>query len=157
MESELRRDLEQLRGSYVVLKPSARLAMIRQRLARAEGESAATRLVAMVAAVEALARSLVVHAPQRPPATAPIRYQQMRTTGAVQLVEEMLKVYGSAPALDVFGPQAWDRFEIATLYRDMLVHECTAPAQDNYLTLVEAAERVLDTLVEVGGLLRVVS
>jgi hypothetical protein len=157
MESALRQDLEQLRGTSVGLKPSARLAMIRQRLAKAEGESAATRLVAVVAAVEALARSLVVHAPHRPPATAPIRYQQMRTTGALQLVEEMLKVYGSGPAVDVFGPQGWDRFEIATLYRDMLVHECTAPPPDNYPMLVEAAERVLDTLVKVGGLLRVVS
>jgi hypothetical protein len=157
MESPLRQDLEQLRSTYVVLKPSARLAMVRQRLAKSEGESAATRLVATLAAVEALARSLVVHAPHRPPATAPIRYQQMRTTGALELVEEALKVYGSPPAVDVFGAQDWDRFEIATLYRDTLVHECTAPAADKYPMLVESAERVLETLVKVGGLLRVVS
>jgi hypothetical protein len=157
MESELRQDLEQLRSGYVVLKPSARLAVIRQRLAKAEAEGSAARLVALIAAVEALARSLVVHAPQRPPATAPIRYQQVRSTGPLELVEEMLRVYGAAAPAGFFGPQAWDRFELATLYRDTLVHECAAPAHDKYPILVEAAEQVLDGLVEVGGLLRVVS
>lgn len=157
MVSALRPELEQLRSSYVVMKPSARLAALRQRLARAEVEGGAARLVAVVAAVEALARSLVVHAPQRSPATAPLRYQQVRTTGALALVDETLRIYGASPAPEFFGAEAWDRFELAQLYRDVIVHECTVPTHDKYPLLIQATERVLEGLVEVGGLLRVVS
>jgi len=157
MVSALRQELEQLRSSYVVMKPSARLAALRQRLAKAEAEGGATRLVAVVAAVEALARSLVVHAPQRSPATAPLRYQQVRSTGALPLVDETLRIYGGPPAAEFFGAEAWDRFELAQLYRDVVVHECTVPGHDKYPLLIQATERVLEGLVEVGGLLRVVS
>ena len=157
MVSALRQELEQLRSSYVVMKPSARLAALRQRLAKAEAEGGATRLVAVVAAVEALARSLVVHAPQRSPATAPLRYQQVRSTGALPLVAETLRIYGAPPASEFFGAEAWDRFELAQLYREVIVHECTVPGHDKYPLLIQATERVLEGLVEVGGLLRVVS
>ena len=157
MVSALRQELEQLRSSYVAMKPSARLAAVRQRLAKSEVEGGATRLVAAVAAVEALARSLVVHAPQRSPATAPLRYQQVRTTGALALVDETLRIYGGPPATEFFGAEAWDRFELAQLYRDVIVHECTVPSHDKYPLLIQATERVLEGLVEVGGLLRVVS
>lgn len=157
MVSALRQDLEQLRSSYVVMKPSARLAAVRQRLAKADVEGGATRLVAVVAAVEALARSLVVHAPQRSPATAHLRYQQVRPTGALQLVTETLRIYGAPPPAEFFGPDPWERFELAQLFRDVIVHECTVPGHDRYPMLVEASQRVLDGLVEVGGLLRVVS
>jgi hypothetical protein len=157
MASALRQELEQLRSSYVVMKPSARLAAVRQRLAKAEVEGGAPRLVAVVAAVEALARSLVVHAPQRSPATAHLRYQQVRSAGALSLVEETLRIYGAPPAGEFFGADAWDRFELAQLFRDVIVHECAVPAHDNYPPLVQATERVLEGLVEAGGLLRVVS
>ena len=157
MVSALRQELEQLRSSYVVMKPSARLAAVRQRLAKAEVDGGAPRLVAAVAAVEALARSLVVHAPQRSPATAPLRYQQVRTAGAMALVEETLRIYGAAPPAECFGGDAWDRFELAQQFRDVIVHECTVPSHDKYPMLIEACDRVLDGLVEAGGLLRVVS
>ena len=157
MVSALRQELEQLRSSYVVMKPSARLAAVRQRLAKVEVEGGAPRLVAVVAAVEALARSLVVHAPQRSPATAHLRYQQVRATGAQALVDETLRIYGASPAAEFFGADAWDRFELAQLYRDAIVHECTVPSHDKYPLLIAASECVLEGLVEVGGLLRVVS
>jgi hypothetical protein len=157
MVSALRQELEQLRSSSVVMKPSARLAAVRQRLAKAEVEGGATRLVAAVAAVEALARSLVVHAPQRSPATAHLRYQQVRATGALPLVEETLRIYGAPPPTEFFGGDAWDGFEVAQLFRDVIVHECTVPGHDRYPLLIQATERVLEGLVEAGGLLRVVS
>jgi hypothetical protein len=157
MVSALRQELEQLRSSYVVMKPSARLAAVRHRLARAESEAGAPRLVTVVAAVEALARSLVVHAPQRSPATAPLRYQQVRSTGALPLVEETLRIYGAPPAPEFFGADDWARFELAQLFRDVIVHECMVPPHDNYTPLVQACERVLEGLVEAGGLLRVVA
>lgn len=50
-----------LRSIYVNSTPRARLGVIRQCLALAEAEIGPTRLVTVVSAVEAFARSIVVH------------------------------------------------------------------------------------------------
>lgn len=156
MVDELRDELEQVRKANAVTKPSARLAAIRQRLARAEGETPPMRLVTMVAAVEALARSLVVHAPGRPPATAHFRYQQVRQKQPVDLVEEAVRLHAAKPAEEQFGAEAWGLFALAVQARNLLVHECSFLGQDKYPALLDAAGRVLEGMVEVAGLLRVV-
>ena len=156
MLDELREELEQLRRSYAAAKPSARLATIRQRLARAEGDTGPTRLVATVSAVEALARSLIVHAPGRPPATAHFRYQQVRNKQPLDLVEEALRLHGGKLPADQVGAQAWALFELAIQVRNLVVHECTVLAHDKYPAMADAAGRVLEAMVEVAGLLRVV-
>jgi hypothetical protein len=156
MSSALNRDLESIRDTSATAKPGSRLVAIRQRLARTEGDAGAMRLVTLVSAVEALARSLVAHAPQRPSSTAPMRYQQIRTTGPVDLVVEMLRLYGAGAAAEVFGDETWRLFELAHQSRNMVVHECTTLPQDSYPPLIAAAERVLDGLVQAGGLLRAV-
>lgn len=156
MVDELRDELEQLRKTYAASKPSARLAVIRQRLARAEGEIGPTRVITTVSAVEALARSLVVHAPGRPPATAHFRYQQVRNKQPLDLVEEALRLHGGKPPAEQVGAQAWTMFELAIQARNLVVHECTFLGQDKYPAMVDAAERVLEGMVEVAGLLRVV-
>ncbi|WP_427914590.1 hypothetical protein ACPWT1_06655 [Ramlibacter sp. MMS24-I3-19] len=156
MLDELRDELDQLRRTYAMSKPSARLAAIRQRLSRAEGESGPTRLITTVSAVEALARSLVVHAPGRPPATAHFRYQQVRNKQPLDLVEEALRLHGGKLPAEQVGTQAWELFELAVQARNLVVHECTTLGQDKYPPMVGAAERVLEAMVEVAGLLRVV-
>lgn len=156
MVDELREELEQLRKTYAASKPSARLAAIRQRLARAEEETGPTRLVTTVSAVEALARSLVVHAPGRPPATAHFRYQQVRNKQPLDLVEEALRLHGGKSPQEQLGPQTWALFGLAVQARNLVVHECTCLGQDKDPRLVDAAEGVLESMVEAAGLLRVV-
>jgi len=156
MLEELREELEQLRKTYAVSKPSARLFIVRQRLARAEDEIGPTRLITTVSAVEALARSLIVHAPGRPPATAHFRYQQVRNKQPLDLVEEALRLHGGKLPAEHVGAQAWALFELAIQARNLVVHECTYLGQDKYPAMIDAAERVLEAMVEVAGLLRVV-
>lgn len=156
MVDELRDELEQLRRTYAGAKPSARLAAIRQRLARADEDGGPTRVVALVSAVEALARSLVVHAPGRPPATAHFRYQQVRSKQPTDLVEEALRLHGGRTPGDHLGAETWALFGLAVQVRNLLVHECTSVSHDKAPRLVDAAERVLESMVEAAGLLRVV-
>jgi hypothetical protein len=157
MVKDSTQELERLRKAVVTSKPGARLVAIRQKLARSEGEPAATRLVTAVAAVEALARSLVVHGPHRPPATAHIRYQQMLFSGPLELVEESLRIHGAGAPVEFFGRETWSLFELAHQFRNLAVHECTSVEAATAAPLIRAAERVLEGLVETGGLLRVVS
>jgi hypothetical protein len=157
MVDALRKELEQLRSSYMTARPPARLASIRQRLARTEGDGGPTRLVTLVSAVEALARSLVVHAPGRPASSSHFRHEQVRTKDPAELVEEALRLHEAKSARDRFGDETWQLFELAAQYRDLVVHECTHPGPDPYPALLAASQHVLDGLVEAGGLPRLVS
>lgn len=153
----LREELEQLRKTYASSRPAARLGVIRQGLARTQAEIGPTRLVAVVSAVEALARSLVVHAPGRPASSSHFRYQQVRQKAPLELVEEALRLYGSDPAARRYGDETWQLFELAHKYRNLVVHECTYLGQDKYSALIAASERVLEGLVIAGGLPRLVA
>lgn len=157
MLDELQEELEQLRRTYAASRPAARLGVIRQRLARADAEIGPTKLVTAVSAVEALARSLVVHAPGRPASTAHFRYQQVRRKGPLELVEEALRLHGALSAVEQYGGETWQLFELAHRYRDMVVHECTYLGQDKYPALIAASRSVLEGLVVAGGLPRLVS
>jgi hypothetical protein len=152
----LRDDLEELHKTFATARPSARLAAIRQRLARNETASPAQRLITLLAGIEALSRSLVVHAPGRPPATAHIRYQQVRSTALPELVEEAFRLHGTPSPADAVGASAWEALSLAHECRELLVHECGFLPQERYAPLVSAADQVLDALVVAGGLLRVV-
>jgi hypothetical protein len=158
MVEELRDELEQLRKTSAGTRPASRLGVIRQRLARADAtEVGPTRLVTAVSAVEALARSLVVHAPGRPASTAHFRYQQVRRKGPLELVEEALRLHGVRSAAEQYGDETWQLFELAHKTRDLVVHECASLGQDKYPALVAATQRVLEGLVVAGGLPRLVS
>lgn len=152
MNAELLEHPEELQRVYAVATPAARLRVIKQRLASAHGELGSTRLVTIVSAVEALARSLVVHASGRPASTAEMRHRQYRNIGPVELVEEVLRLRGAAKGLQHFDRDAWELFEVATLYRDLIVHECTYVGQDRHPHLIAATETVLRGLIELAGL-----
>ena len=157
MVDELEQELEQLRKTHAAARPVARLGSIRQRLARGQAENGPTRLVTVVSAVEALARSLVVHAPGRPASSSHFRYEQVCTKPPLELVEDALRLYGSASAVELYGESTWQLFELAHRYRNLVVHECTYADQDTYPELVAACERVLHGLVIAGGLPRLVA
>ena len=150
--NELLEHPEELQRAYAMASPAARLRVIRQRLASAHGEMGSTRLVTLVSAVEALARSLVVHAPGRPASTAEMRHRQVRTTGPVELVQEVLRLHGAKSPLQAFGTETWELFEVAARYRDLIVHECTYVGQDRHPYLIAAVDEVLRGLIELVGL-----
>jgi hypothetical protein len=152
MNVDLLEHPDELQRAYAMATPAARLRVIRQRLASAHGEMGSTRLVTIVSAVEALARSLVVHSAGRPASTAEMRHRQFRATGPVDLVEEVLRLRGAPPAAQHFDGDEWDFFQVATRYRDLIVHECTYVGQDRHPYLIAAAETVLHGLIELAGL-----
>jgi hypothetical protein len=106
----------------------------------------------VVSAVEALARSLVVHSAGRPASTAEMRHRQFRNTGPVELVEEVLRLRGAPRGALHFEEETWDLFEVAARYRDLIVHECTYVGQDRHPYLIAAAQEVLQGLIELAGL-----
>ena len=152
MNAELHVHPDELQRAYAIATPAARLRVIKQRLASAHGETGSTRLVTVISAVEALARSLVVHSAGRPASTAEMRHRQFRNTGPVELVEEVLRLRGASRGVQHFDRDDWEFFEVATRYRDLIVHECTFIGQDRYPWLIEASEAVLKGLVELAGL-----
>lgn len=152
MHPDLLEHPEELQRAYAAATPAARLRVIRQRLAGAHGEPGSTRLVTVVSAVEALARSLVVHAPGRPATTAEMRHRQFRATGPVELVQEVLRLHGAGGPAQRFGEEDWDLFCLAARYRDLIVHECTSISPDRHPWLIAATEAVLRGLIELAGL-----
>ena len=150
--NELFAHADELQRAYAIATPAARLRTIRQRLASAHGEMGPTRLVTIVGAVEALSRSLIVHSAGRPPSTAEMRHRQFRDTGAVELVEEVLRLRAAPGAAAQFGPEVWARFQAALRYRDLIVHECTYVGRDAHAELITAATTVLRGLIELAGL-----
>ena len=152
MDAALLEHPQELQRTFALATPAARLRAIRQRLASAHAELGSTRLVTVVSAVEALARSLVVHAPGRPASTAEMRHRQYLNAGPVELVEEVLRLRGAAPGAQHFDAEDWELFEVATVYRDLIVHECSTIGQDRHPFLVASTEAILHGLVELAGL-----
>ena len=152
MHAQLQDHPDALQRTYAVATPAARLRAIRQRLASVHGEMAPTRLVTLVAAVEALARSLVVHSFGRPPSTAEMRHRQFRDLGPLELAEEVLRLRGAERAALHFEGDTWSLFETAVQYRDLIVHECTFIGADASAQLISAADDVLRGLITLAGL-----
>ena len=150
--NELLEHPDELQRMHAVATPAARLRVIKQRLAGTHGETGSTRLVTVVSAVEALARSLVVHSAGRPSSTAEMRHRQFRTSGPVELVEEVLRLRGARSGLEHFDRDAWELFEVATRYRDLIVHECTTIGPERHRHLIAATEAVLRGMIELAGL-----
>jgi hypothetical protein len=152
MHAQIQDHPDELQRAYAVATPAARLRAIRQRLASVHGEMATTRLVTLVAAVEALARSLVVHSFGRPTSTAEMRHRQFRDLGPRELAEEVLRLRGAARAAQHFEGDTWSLFEAAVQYRDLIVHECTFIGPHHSAQLIVAAESVLRGLIALAGL-----
>lgn len=152
MPSDLLDHPQELQRAHAVAAPAARLRAIRQRLAFTHGEVGSARLVTIVSAVEALARSLVVHASGRPASTAEMRHRQYRNAGPVELVEEVLRLQGAPSGAQHFEREDWELFEVATVYRDLVVHECSSIDPIRLPYLLAASEAVLGGLVELAGL-----
>ena len=144
------KDRLELRSIYVNSSPLARLRIIRKRLTNTE--IGATRLITIVSGVEALARSLVVHAKTKHGSKIEPIYQSHKDRNADVLVEDVLNAYKQKSPSEYFSEDTWPLFREAVSFRNLIVHECTFLGQDKYPSLIQAAEEVLEALVVVCGL-----
>lgn len=144
------RERLELRRIYVTSSPRQRLIVIRQRLA--QPEIGATRLVTAVSSVEALARSLVVHAKAADAAKLEKTYSAYRDRDPESLVAEFLKLKNLPEPRTHFAEDTWPLFREAINFRNQVVHECTFLGQDKYPALIEAALEVLYELVRIADL-----
>lgn len=132
------------------VRPQARLNVILERLAHPE--IGPTRIVTVVSAVEALARSLVVHARTMTDAEIDSVYHEYRFKDPKALVEKVLIQHGHGDPSVYFVGDTWPLFGHAVNFRNLVVHECTFIGQDKYPSLIEASEEVLSALIKLGGL-----
>jgi hypothetical protein len=139
-----------LRSIYVNSHPKQRLGVIRKRLA--QPEIGASKLVTAVSAVEALARSLVVHCTAKDPTDIERVYSKVRSRAPEDLVQDVLGIFGKGDAAAYFLEDTWPLFREAVNFRNQVVHECTYLGQDKYPSLIAAALEVLEAMVSVGAL-----
>lgn len=135
---------------YVNSTPSQRLHVALQRINFTD--HAPNLLVTRVSAVEALARSLLVHHLAVSRSDPLSFYELFRHTGPTSLVEAYLQVKAASTPGAVLGETTWEMFGQAVYYRNLLVHECTYLGQDKTPTLLEACRFTLQKLAEISGL-----
>lgn len=88
-------------------------------------DAAAHRLVAHVSAVEGLARSLLIHEKYQDPRMRLEQYEiEFKRKRAETLIDDYLKAKNLPEAAIVFGEEVWEKFKVATQYRNLVVHEC---------------------------------
>jgi len=143
-------ELEQIRPAYVCSLPKQRLHVISQRLD--DPAHGPNLLVTQVSAVEALARSLAMHAKSRSKAQLKELYGNYRNREVKSLISEYLASQGHDNPSEFFGSETWRKFGYAVSYRNMLVHECTFLGQDKYPHLSQACQSVLRELSSLAGL-----
>ena len=147
---DLGQRLESLRKSYIRAYPKQRLHVAMQRIKNPDHDP--NRLIAYVAAVEGLARSLCMY--QHPKARTRVDelYPSYVRRGAETLVGEYLASKNLGKPRALFGDETWELFEYAVQYRNLLAHECTYLGGDLSPKLIEACRVVLRTLAEHAGL-----
>jgi len=143
-------ELEKIRAAYVSSLPRQRLHVISQRLDNPS--HGPNLLVTQVSAVEALARSLAMHAKGSTKAQLKQNYGKYRGREVKSLIAEYLAGKGHNSPGAFFGPDVWRKFGYAVSYRNMLVHECTYLGQDKYPHLGQACQEVLGKLCSLSGL-----
>jgi hypothetical protein len=155
--AEYEQDLARLRKDYVEATPRQRYSVARQRIEHpGHGPNV---LVACVAAVEGLARSLAMHREASRDVESPglkaqlsAIYPKYKRKNPEELIAQYLLDRGLAAPPDFFGTETWERFHYAIEYRNVLAHECTYLGQDRSPALIEACEAVLHRLAASAGL-----
>lgn len=151
-EPDYAAELQELRRIYIRSTPKQRLHIISQRIDNPN--HGPNLLVTHVSAVEAFARTLVMHAKAKSKADLEIGYGRFRDREVKTLIVQYLTDrHGQAPA-DAFGAVTWRRFGHAVSYRNLLVHECTYLGQHRYPQLIKSCQDVLHQLAQLAGLER---
>lgn len=116
-------ELKSIRDNYVAATPRQCLSIIRQRLEN--HHFGANRLVTSVSAVEALARSLLMHARSTTRDELLVSYLQFKNRSPKSLVKEYLETRRVTDIPAFLDEDSWTLFGYAVDYRNMLAHECT--------------------------------
>lgn len=140
-------ELQKLREVYTMNTPRARLNVIVKKLSTEETGPA--RLVTLVSAVEAFARSLAIHLRADGPGALGAEYKKLERKAPEWLVAEVFRLNKKGPPAEVLREDTWELFKLAVGYRNLVVHECTFLGQDKYPSLNKAVEEVLGKLEEV--------
>jgi hypothetical protein len=127
-------ELRGLRETYAYAFPQSRLNVIHERLR--PDEIGPARLVTVVSAVEALARSLAIHARARSKREVAELYAKYKHRAPVSLVEEVLHAHRHPDPSAYFAEDTWVLFKHAVEFRNLIVHECTYLGQDKYPSLI---------------------
>jgi hypothetical protein len=147
---ELEERRTELREIYVQSSPKQRLNVALLRLKNPSHEP--NLLVIRVSAVEALARSLLVHKLAESPSDVLGIYEKYKFAAAPSLVKEYLSLVSNETVETIIGLETWQFFEQAVHYRNLLIHECTYLGQDKTPYLIDACRLVLLKLAEISGL-----
>ena len=143
-------EILQLRRTYVAAAPQSRWNVISQRLAHPE--IGPVRLLTVVSAVEALARSLLVNIERQGDTDTSQVYERHKRKEAHVLIKLLLTA-ADLPAPSVhFAEDTWILFRHAVNFRNLVIHECTFLGQDKYPSLIAASEEVLSELVRIGSI-----
>ena len=137
---ELAQHRADLRELYVKGSPRQRLHTALQRIGNSDHDP--NLLVTRVSAVEAVARSLLVHHLANAHADALSFYGLFRQSSAPALVEAYFQAKCASAPEALLGADTWELFGHAVHYRNLLVHECTYLGQDKTPTLIEASRLV---------------
>jgi len=148
MDKYLKSELDQLRNDYVTATPSQRRNVIEQRLNNPGAY--ANLLVTHIAAVEALARTLVMNSRVKSKEELRSIYPDYKFKKVENMIREYLRINKLGHAPDVFGAENWKIFRIAVEYRHLLIHECTYLGAGKFDPMIEAAKAVLSKLTKLA-------
>ena len=141
-------ELAAIRDAYVCATPRQRLHIIRQRLS--DHHFGPNRLVTAVSAVEALARTLAMHASCATKVEMSANYSKYRNRKPEGLIRDYLETKGIADPKAFFAEDTWQLFGYAVQYRNLLAHECTYLGMDKFPSLIEACEEIVSALAKLG-------
>jgi len=138
--AHFKKHLPNLRHVYTRLTPFQRMAIANQRMDRLD--SPANELIAVVSAVEGLARSLVVGERVDRGEQFEIAYEAVRNRDPVQLVKEIAALAHVTPAKLVASADGWRLFRWACAYRNLLIHEATMLNENDAFWLIQSTRQV---------------
>ena len=120
-EQFLTEELVKLREQYVTATVRQRAGKAMERLRYPAAYP--NLLVARVAGIEALSRSLMMHTQAKTKAELREIYDSFRYRKPQTLVEDYCRFKSKEPD-EVFGSKTWRLFKLAVQYRNLLMHEC---------------------------------
>lgn len=145
-------ELEKLRDTYVSSSIRQRVRIMDQRLA--DPSALPNLLITRVAAIEAFARTLLMHKFARTKSDLPAAYKKYRYWKVHTMIKEYLKLTQLGTPEDVFGDSTWTTFKAAVNYRNLLVHECSFLGQVKYGFLEEACFDIYERLAKLSKVKR---
>ena len=144
------KELAEIREIYINSTPQQRLRFIHMRLN--DPNSGPNRLVTVVSAVEALARTLAMHACFSSKSDMTANYPKYRNRKPDDLICEYLLSKGITDPKTFFKEDNWLLFDYAVKSRNLLTHECTLLGQDKYPYLIQVCEEILEALAKLAGI-----